>query len=604
MMISVGTYLVAITFLLASNAGEPVPAEEIATFVPERPIAGGEIRINYDPGAPGASLDRSDEIYVVLSIQRTDHSDRSLVEMMQQSDSGAFTHVFTLPGDAAFLTARFTTRRANDGEATLGTQVYVDEETPARTAWERSILHPFLQKDYEERFAKERSLYPDNLAVYRTRWFVAGAYDKEIQASMVEKDMQRLQQEESGETVEALYALSYGHLLREREEQGRAMVHRLVELYPDAALTASALLDYQYFAYAQQYQGEGVEQIKALIGKIAARFPAGQLARARAGWFASDEEFPHEVMEAICRSWIDDQAMNPMPYFYLATVYSTQGKSLSEAASLVERALDGMLLGLLRPYHDPSGHMSELYLAAAYRLAARIELERQNLGRALAYAKSAGAFDKITSAASYILEAEIRTRLGDPAAAEAAYVEGWRRGSKEAEDALRASFERRHGDLDGFDNYLDAHRGRPADATNSRDAAPRFNAVSLDGREFDSDALLGKVLVLNFWSIGCVPCRLEMPDLNRLVQKYSPDEVVFLAFATDPEESLRSFLEEREFTYHVIPAAISVFEAMEVDSFPTHMIISKQGEIAARQFGAGPDRAEELGRLIDQALAE
>jgi hypothetical protein len=54
----------------------------------------------------------------------------------------------------------------------------------------------------------------------------------------------------------------------------------------------------------------------------------------------------------------------------------------------------------------------------------------------------------------------------------------------------------------------------------------------------------------------------------------------------------------------VIPDAGQVIAEIGVDAFPTHMIISKDGEIAARLLGGGPDRADELGRLIDQALAE
>jgi len=248
--------------------------------------------------------------------------------------------------------------------------------------------------------------------------------------------------------------------------------------------------------------------------------------------------------------------------------------------------------------------MADLYLAAAYRLAARIEIGRERFGAALAFAKTAGSFGDITSAESYLLEGEIETRVEDPAAAEAAYLEAWRRGSEEAEEALRALYEQQHDCLDGFEGYLEEHKGRPAGGADTRTAAPRLAAVSLDGQEFDSSALAGKVLVLNFWFIGCAPCRIEIPDLNELVKRFAEEAVVFLAFSLDTEEALRSFLEEQEFAYHVIPDAGQVIAEIGVDAFPTHMIISKDGEIAARLLGGGPDRADELGRLIDQALAE
>ena len=43
-----------------------------------------------------------------------------------------------------------------------------------------------------------------------------------------------------------------------------------------------------------------------------------------------------------------------------------------------------------------------------------------------------------------------------------------------------------------------------------------IKARDIDGNKINTKNLLGKTIVLNFWFINCPPCRMEMPDLNKL----------------------------------------------------------------------------------------
>ena len=85
-------------------------------------------------------------------------------------------------------------------------------------------------------------------------------------------------------------------------------------------------------------------------------------------------------------------------------------------------------------------------------------------------------------------------------------------------------------------------------------AAPAFSVTSLDGEALESRSLRGKVVVLNFWFIGCAPCRVEIPGLNKLVDEFDQRDVEFIAFARDNEAPLRSFLEASPFKYKIIPS--------------------------------------------------
>lgn len=81
---------------------------------------------------------------------------------------------------------------------------------------------------------------------------------------------------------------------------------------------------------------------------------------------------------------------------------------------------------------------------------------------------------------------------------------------------------------------------------------PPFRTTDYSGRIFDSEQLKGKVLVLNFWFVGCGPCEMEMASLNLLYSKCRYDTtVVFLSFVRSRREVVDQFLIKSPFSYPI-----------------------------------------------------
>jgi peroxiredoxin len=117
--------------------------------------------------------------------------------------------------------------------------------------------------------------------------------------------------------------------------------------------------------------------------------------------------------------------------------------------------------------------------------------------------------------------------------------------------------------------------------------APPFSVTTLDGKEFNLGSLRGKVVVLNFWFIGCKPCVAEIPDLNKLVADYGADkDVIFLSLAQDDAASLREFLKKHDFAYNVAAAASDIMSyKYQIAAFPTNMIVDRQGKVVFESTG-------------------
>lgn len=107
-----------------------------------------------------------------------------------------------------------------------------------------------------------------------------------------------------------------------------------------------------------------------------------------------------------------------------------------------------------------------------------------------------------------------------------------------------------------------------------------FTVRTLDGRTVNSADLRGKVVVLNFWFLGCPACRAIKPKLNELQAKFSAnDGVVFLAMTADPGGDVRRYLEKEPSPYLQAADAKVAMDGFAFSGFPKNIVISKTGEI-------------------------
>ena len=72
--------------------------------------------------------------------------------------------------------------------------------------------------------------------------------------------------------------------------------------------------------------------------------------------------------------------------------------------------------------------------------------------------------------------------------------------------------------------------------------APDFEWTDVDGKTLRLSTYRGKVVVVNFWATWCLPCREEMPALQRVAAS-EPDIVVLEVDLMEPRDKARSFLD-------------------------------------------------------------
>ena len=104
------------------------------------------------------------------------------------------------------------------------------------------------------------------------------------------------------------------------------------------------------------------------------------------------------------------------------------------------------------------------------------------------------------------------------------------------------------------------------------------------------DKLKGKIIVINFWFIGCHPCIAELPALNKLVKEYQGTGVVFLAFTWETVASIRKdFLSKYKLDFTILPEANELISKVSGSGYPTTYILDKKGIIKEAWNGGSTD---------------
>jgi len=155
------------------------------------------------------------------------------------------------------------------------------------------------------------------------------------------------------------------------------------------------------------------------------------------------------------------------------------------------------------------------------------------------------------------------------------------------------------------------------DGTLKRNAAPEvfknsligkqlraFKIPGYDYRVWDSDQLRGRVMVMNFWFTACGPCIKEMPLLNELTADYRYKNIVFLALAPENRGTIKRFLKKNSFKYNIVPAASKYIQQLQVEYFPTHLLIDKNGVIRQVYIGYEEGIKDKLQAEMDKLLKE
>jgi len=131
---------------------------------------------------------------------------------------------------------------------------------------------------------------------------------------------------------------------------------------------------------------------------------------------------------------------------------------------------------------------------------------------------------------------------------------------------------------------------------------------TLDDQPASFEALKGKLTLVNLWATWCVPCRKEMPSLDRLAEQLGGDkfQVVVLAIDRAGVAKVKAFLDEAGVKHlrGFVDPTTRLGHTLGAIGMPTTLIIDAQGREIARVIGEAEWDTPEAVKLIQALLAE
>jgi len=153
----------------------------------------------------------------------------------------------------------------------------------------------------------------------------------------------------------------------------------------------------------------------------------------------------------------------------------------------------------------------------------------------------------------------------------------------------------------------------------------QFPSVSLqpltgNAEVVNTDDLVGKVVLINFWGTWCPPCRLELPQIVQIYEKYQGNQDFLLLSVScgqgeEDKESLRQNTESMlqsegiDMPTYADPSFASraaVADAIGFTAYPTTFVLDRKGVIQGEWVGyhssAGAEMEQLVGKLLESDL--
>ncbi len=133
--------------------------------------------------------------------------------------------------------------------------------------------------------------------------------------------------------------------------------------------------------------------------------------------------------------------------------------------------------------------------------------------------------------------------------------------------------------------------------------APEFEFTDINGNIISTENTIGKVVVLNFWFVGCAPCLEEIPALNEIYEKYKENsDVVFASITYDDQKKVKRSLKKYNFEYPIVTNAKETCNVFQINGYPTNIVIDRKGKIYFSFTGGFSGIGKVVSKSIEGAL--
>ncbi|MEL7122218.1 MAG: TlpA disulfide reductase family protein, partial [Bacteroidota bacterium] len=135
--------------------------------------------------------------------------------------------------------------------------------------------------------------------------------------------------------------------------------------------------------------------------------------------------------------------------------------------------------------------------------------------------------------------------------------------------------------------------------------APNWTLQTENNTEMALEDLKSKVLLVQFTSVSCGPCRASIPFLKELSTEYSKDDFEFVAIECTSKNTnvLKNYKSRNNFDYQFLLSTKEVRDKYSIISFPVFFILDEDRNVIHVKNGYLKDKTDtEIRELINELI--
>jgi thiol-disulfide isomerase/thioredoxin len=131
-----------------------------------------------------------------------------------------------------------------------------------------------------------------------------------------------------------------------------------------------------------------------------------------------------------------------------------------------------------------------------------------------------------------------------------------------------------------------------------------FTLESIQGDKITLSKLKGKIVILDFWATWCPPCRVAIPNLIKLYDKYQSQDLIVLGIALDDKNAVIKLAQEIKINYPVLLDDKTTAKKYEIHSIPTLYLLDKKGKQVHKEIGFTEQGFKQIEEKVVELLNE
>jgi thiol-disulfide isomerase/thioredoxin len=113
----------------------------------------------------------------------------------------------------------------------------------------------------------------------------------------------------------------------------------------------------------------------------------------------------------------------------------------------------------------------------------------------------------------------------------------------------------------------------------------------------------GRVVLVDFWATWCGPCKMAMPGVQKLHERFQGRPVSILGVNCWERGDAQAFMKNQGYTYGLVLHGDELAKAHNVTGIPTFVLFDFDGNVLMHEVGYDPSNEEKLGGKIEEYLA-